>query len=320
MAFYPKSVGPLALRLLAVAWLLVWPKIGSAAGTWSVISLPRKPGEVVAPRALAADAAGDLYVADGTTGSARVEERDAQGSWSILATEGDAPGQVRDPSALAIVAAGDLYVADQGHGIQKRDAQGRWSVIANYGTDLGQVYFPSALATDTAGDLYVAESLCNPIGPNFSRIQKRDPQGSWSVIATEGPDVGQVALPSALAVDTTGNLYVAESGPDNNSGRIQKRDAQRGWSMIATTGDAAGQVYLPAAFAVDTAGNLYVADGSDGGRIQEREAQGSWSVIATAGDVLGEVDGPAALAVDRAGNLYVADNGNNRVLMYAPGP
>jgi hypothetical protein len=86
---------------------------------------------------------------------------------------------------------------------------------------------------------------------------------NWSVIATAGTGIGQVFQPSALAVDTAGNLYVAEGGYDDYFGdnsRIQKRAAQGNWSIL----DAPGV----GALAADGAGNLYVADtGHD--RVQE---------------------------------------------------
>jgi hypothetical protein len=142
MVLQSKSIGPLVLRLLAVVLLLGCPRIGIAAGTWSVISLPQKPGEVLFNNALslvqgptgalAADAAGSLYVADQSNG-ARIQKRDAQGNWSVLATAGSASGQVDDSTALAVDAAGNLYVAEVRHcaifgpcgridRIQKRDA------------------------------------------------------------------------------------------------------------------------------------------------------------------------------------------------------
>src|SRR5438552_18113578 len=99
MVHSSKSMRATVLRLLAALALLGCPRIGSAAGAWSVISLPQKPGEVRFNNALslvggptgalAADAAGSLYVADQSNG-ARIQTRDAQGNWSVLATDGDA--------------------------------------------------------------------------------------------------------------------------------------------------------------------------------------------------------------------------------------
>src|SRR5207248_2241279 len=91
------------------------------------------------------------------------------------------------------------------------------------------------------------------------RIQKRDTQRNWSMVAATGTGVGQVSRNvSSLAVDTAGNLYAADVGSD----RIQKRDVQGHWSVVATRGTAPGQVVEPSAAAVDGAGNLYVAETS----------------------------------------------------------
>jgi hypothetical protein len=160
MAFYPKSIGPLVVRLLAVLLLLSCPRMGSAAGTWSVISLPQKPGEVVSPAALATDAAGDFNVADNGTGNSYsgIHKRDAQGNWSILATEGTDPGQVSPYlRGLAADTTGNLYVASDSR-VQKRDVQGNWSVIAAPGMAPRHVDVPTALAADTAGNLYTLDA------------------------------------------------------------------------------------------------------------------------------------------------------------------
>src|SRR4051812_39782838 len=107
--------GPLILGLV----LLGWPQIGSAPGTWSVITLPQQPGEVLHPTAVVVDSAGNLYVAaedpnarfhEGIS-NARVLQRDAQGNWSVIARTGNAPGQVESPARLAVDPEGNLYVA-----------------------------------------------------------------------------------------------------------------------------------------------------------------------------------------------------------------
>jgi hypothetical protein len=57
---------------------------------------------------------------------------------------------------------------------------------------------------------------------DFDRIQKRDTQGNWSVIATYGDALGQVGDTGGLAVDAADNLYVA----DTSNNRVQKYTLQ----------------------------------------------------------------------------------------------
>ena len=111
MVYPPKSIGPLVPRLLAVLLLLACPRMGSAAGTWSVLSLPLQSGQIFSPWAMASDPVGNLYVADQDINSNdRIQKRDAQGNWSVIADH--------SASALAVDTAGNLYVAD-GDGVQE---------------------------------------------------------------------------------------------------------------------------------------------------------------------------------------------------------
>jgi hypothetical protein len=180
-------------------------------------------------------------------------------------------------------------------------AQGTWSVIS-----LPQP--SSSVAVDLAGNLYVADQTGADYPGRF-QIQKRDTLGNWSILATAGDGLGQVNYPTALTVDTVGDLYVADSDSKGYP-RIQKRNSMGNWAVIATSGDALGQVSEVKGIAVNTVGILYVAEGliaSGFGenwayQIQQRDAQGNWSVIAPRR----EGQQPVALAVDTVGNLYVA--------------
>ncbi len=161
MPIAPRRLVALALRLIVGLALLGWPRVGSAQGTWSAISLPQQPGQVAHPTAAAVDTAGNLYVACSDNGG-RIQQQDAKGNWSVIAIEDTAIGQVRSPLALAADAAGKLYLAESDYDIgfrrlQKRDARGSWSLIDGpYGD-------PEGLTVDGAGSLYVADTGSNRV-------------------------------------------------------------------------------------------------------------------------------------------------------------
>ena len=135
-----------------------------------------------------------------------------------------------DPQAVVMDAAGNMYIADTPQ-IRKVDAAtGLISTIAGNGDgDDGSPALaaglsgPTALAMDAAGNLYIAD-------PVDERIRKID--AATGIISTvagqsgcegyqgDGGAATQACLdtPTGIAVDTTGNLYIA----DTNNGRVRK--------------------------------------------------------------------------------------------------
>jgi sugar lactone lactonase YvrE len=118
------------------------------------------------------------------------------------------------------------------------------------------------------------------------------------------------SLPSGVAVDSLGYVYVADSGND----RIQKYSKTGTFvDMWGSHGSAAGYFDFPSGVAVDNAGNVYVAD-SLNNRVQKFSASGvlvaAWGFFGY-GEV--QFSNPNGIAVDGSGNLYVADTGNNRI-------
>jgi DNA-binding beta-propeller fold protein YncE len=240
----------------------------------------------------------------------RIQMRDAQGSWSVIA-------RYEDLLALAADTAGNLYVADGYGRIQKLDGQGNWSVIATTGTALGQVRYLWALAVDPAGKLYVADTDGSY---GSGRIQKRDAQGNWSVIATQGTALGQVGYVGGLAVDGAGNLFIA----DTFNNRVRKLGVAGSISTVAGNGVAdcgtgstatTSPLARPYGVVLDGSGNLYVGHLCDA--IVRVTPAGSIQLFAGiyetgfSGDggpaTAALMNGTSGLAIDGAGVVYVAD-------------
>ena len=127
---------------------------------------------------------------------------------------------------------------------------------------------------------------------------------------TFGTGNGQLRNPTGVAVDSSGNVYVA----DYNNDRIQKFTSTgtllTSWGILGVN---PGQFYGPATVAVDSSGNVYVADGGNN-RIQKFTSTGTfvtqWGTIGT-GD--GQFQTPSGVDVDSSGNVYVADYDNHRI-------
>src|SRR5947207_2665250 len=78
-----------------------------ASGTWSVVTLPQAPGQVSGPAALAADGAGNLYVADGgADGTARVQKYAPGGPSAPGDLDGDGQVTLRDATLALRLAVG----------------------------------------------------------------------------------------------------------------------------------------------------------------------------------------------------------------------
>jgi sugar lactone lactonase YvrE len=197
---------------------------------------------------------------------------------------------------------------------------------------LGQaIGAPSALAADGAGGYYVASGSQNMVYhvTASGRLSVTAGTGSPGFSGDGGPAISaQLFLPGGLAVDASGNLFIADSG--NN--RVRKVTPGGVISTIAGTGPAdffndnmpavEADLNYPLGLLFDPAGNLYIADtGND--RIRKVTTQGIISTIVGTGafgfagdEALADVAviaRPTSMAIDGVGNLYIADSANQRI-------
>ena len=238
------------------------------------------------------------------------------------------------PFGLAFDAIGNLYIADQGNSvIRKMNNTTLVSTLAGKGGIQGSANGldtaarfnkPFGVATDASGNVYVADAGNN-------HIRKITPAGLVSTFAgtgvagaANGPDTATFNSPLGVALDGSGNVYVA----DYENNLIRKITPAGVVSTFAGTGaagadDGAGTIAtfnLPESLTVDAAGNVYVVDnGND--LIRKITPAGVVSTLAGNGQV-GSANGtgtaasfhsPFGIAIDGSGNLYVADAGNNQV-------
>jgi subtilisin family serine protease len=131
-----------------------------------------------------------------------------------------------------------------------------------------------------------------------------------SAFGTKGSGNGQFEGPEGLAVDPSGNVWVAD--PVNN--RIQKFNSKGEYvSQFGTPGTGNGQLTNPTDVAVTAGGDLWVADYWNE-RLQKFNSKGEYlAKFGSSGTGNGQFTGPLALDIAPSGHIWVTDNSNDRV-------
>ncbi len=261
-----------------------------------------------APRNIAVDALGTLYISDfdaqcvyrvtpdGTlttftgTGKAGTSGENVPALSAALAW----------PTALALDASGALYIADSQNHRVRRIYNGLITTVAIAMT-------PTGLTIDSAGNLLIADSA-------GCQVIRRTPAGALSAVSLAARDI---------AVDPGGGFYivwgnlVSKVGP---TGTVSL--AAGGGSSAFGDGGLANQARLrkPSGLARDLAGSLYIAD-TKNHRIRKAAVSGIITTVAGTGEsgysgdggaaVSARLNAPGGVAVDPSGALYIADTSNH---------
>jgi sugar lactone lactonase YvrE len=123
-------------------------------------------------------------------------------------------------------------------------------------------------------------------------------------IGAEGSGKGQLKYPEGMAVDSAGNLYVADT--ENN--RVEKFNAKGEFQLeFGKKGTGNGEFIRPAGVAIDPQGNLWVTDaGND--RVQEFTPEGKYLFqFGSSGTEYGKFTEPWGIAIEPNGNIWVSD-------------
>jgi len=298
---------------------------------------------------------GDIYV--NLNGEGAIRKISSSGVVTLVAG-GNGTGEIPDGpvtgtgifpnlTGLVVDATGNLYITEfSSCKVRKISTSGTISTIAGTGTPgfsgdggaatAAQLNFPFGLAIDATGNIYVADMFNN-------RVRKISTGGIITTVAGSatsgsGGDGGaatsaQLNQPEGLAVDGSGNLYIA----DVNNNKIRKVttggiiSTYAGTGIYGSTGDGgpatSATLSSPATVSFDGSGNLYIMDGNTkvrkvtlGGTISTVAGNGTQGFSGDNGPATSaELQGAFGTLVDASGNLLICDESNQRIRKVTPG-
>lgn len=261
------------------------------------------PGLFHLPYAVASDATGNTYVANGDS----VEKIAPDGDVTTLAS---GFGLV---TGIAIGPDGNFYVADVADArVYRLTPAGSVTTLAGNADEFGA---PWGIAVDSLRNVYVTDL-------SRHRIHVINAAGSVSTFAGTGtpgwvdgsPAASRFRSPSGIAVDAARNVYITDFG--NNA--VRKYTHATG--LISTIVRPTEGLNAPSGIVSDADGNLYVADYNHA--IYRITAAGAKTLVAGLPGTPGNVDGtgtrarfsyPEGLALTAAGDLLIADSYNHAI-------
>lgn len=285
------------------------------------------------PQGIAADASGNIYVADqGNNCIRKITPAGVVTTFAGNGTAGFADGtgtsaQFYSPQGVATDASGNVYVADYGNNsIRKITPAGVVTTLAGNGvagfnnaySSYARFRTPRALVVGPAGRIFVADKGNNAIRKiNLSNLVSRLAGSGHAGYLDASDSSAYFSSPTGITMDKAGeNLYVTDLG--NNAIR---KVTQAG---VVTTfaGGSFNYTLLgsPMGITTDASGNMFIAD--EAGRILEiTSSQVLYTVAGTSGSysftngsgTTATFNQPVSVAVDPSGNIYVADAANNAI-------
>lgn len=260
-----------------------------------------------------------------------------------IATDANLPS----PDGVVVDSSGNVDVCDNfANRVRSVNGYGIINLIAGTGTaGYGGDGGPAAsamlidcdgIAADGSGNLYLADT-------HNQRVRKINSSGVISTLAGNGSagfagDGGQaaaasLALPQGVAVDSRGNVYIADTGNNRirmvNSAGMISTIAGNGSQGFAGDGVSAiaAQLNAPSRVAVDSSGNVWFSDNGNNA-VRRISTDGNIHTVAGTGQsgfsgdggpaVSAQLNNPNGLAVDSTGGLLIADTGNLRIRRVDP--
>ena len=325
---------------------------GNGAAFFSGDNGPATSAALAKPANVAADAAGNIYIADAN--NHRVRLVDTNGKITTFAGNGvqgflgdggpAASASLNTPTSVA-VHNNTVYIADSGNNAIRAVSGGTITTFAGSSTGAGGysgdggpaiaalLNCPRGVAVDASGNLFIADTknhvVRHVVGGTITTLAGNGQQGFQG---DNGPAVAaNLDTPSSVAVDLSGNVFIA----DTHNHRIRQVSGGKistfaGSEALGFLGEGTPAIRAaldyPLGVAADGLGNVYIAD-SNNQRVRKVDTTGTITTVVANGQeaFLGDSGPPLLASLDTPsavfpfnGRLLVTDKDNQRIRLVDP--
>jgi hypothetical protein len=277
------------------------------------------------PSAVAADNAGNTYIAD--QANQQIYEVGPDGTWNLLALNNLPAPALGRPTGLAVDGAGDLFIADPDNNrvIWVDPSDNTAYVLASYTTGTGPTFAPRALAVGPSdGSLYCADPASNTIW-NFSypfshfipNYKNTGNAGGGFTVAHHFIGGVNAPAPASIAVDFFKNAYFTDANVNNNNNLDYYNFNNNTLTSNINANTDLGSV---SSLALDPSGTVLYIPEHDNNCLATVALTGSsaftfiqYTGISQLYAPAGSATGPLGVAVDSMGQIYLANSGVGQV-------
>ncbi len=284
------------------------------------------------PQGIARDTSGRIYIANFDTNTMTVYAATANGNVPPIAVIGGSNTRLAGPTGIALDSSGKIYVVNSAE-----YRNGSITIYPPLGTSIGILNQapiaaiagsktlldnPTGIALDAQGNMYIANELHFSRKPDqrFDRgrltVYPAGSRGNIAPIAVISGARTGLALPLGIALDSDGNVYVANSYTANTSSSLRydssitvyAAGSKGNTTPIATIAGDHTNLSYPQGLALDSSRNLYVTGDGIGIEVYPAGSSGDVSPVATIAGADTGLSVPIGIVLDSAGSLYVLNS------------
>jgi len=221
-------------------------------------------------------------------------------------------GGLNEPTATAIDASGNVWVANYNNAVTELSPTGA-AISPSTGYTGGGLMESFSIAIDSNGNAWVVNEQSGSVNSGRGSVTELSPTGAV-LSGSDGYSAGGVYFPEAVAIDKSGNVWIANYGHSTLSELQGSSGASPGAALSLSSGDTGGGLSFPQAIATDDDGNVWLAN-TGANQLSEFSAAGK-ALSPSGGYTGGELNVPQAIAIDQNGTVWVANIDGSSVSVF----